>query len=110
MNKFYNFLAISNTELDPLDQVTPTKRLERRRVVPCITSVETTLQVNLLFFSKPNSPIPVFQVSTWPFQVFTELVNLPLNGDAFGGMGPVGGNGSDERVQFVSFLLQFLDE
>ena len=37
-------------------------------------------------------------------------VERPLNGHTLAGMGPVGGDGRDERVQFVFFLLQLFHQ
>lgn len=37
-------------------------------------------------------------------------VERPLNSNTFGRMGAVSGYSSDERIQFVSLLLQLLDE
>ena len=35
-------------------------------------------------------------------------IESPLDGDAFGGVGAVGGDCCDERVQLISLLLQLL--
>lgn len=37
-------------------------------------------------------------------------VQSALDGDALAGVGAVGGDGGDERVQFITFFLEFFDE
>ena len=43
-------------------------------------------------------------------QAAPQIPILPLNSNAFGGMSSVGGNGSDKRVEFVAFFLEFFHE